>query len=569
MKHSDIAKTLRPPGSLCTILLWATPLALTVPNFLLSLGEPSYTLADRMANVALPLGIYFLVAALFRSTGLGVLLCIPLMVLGGFEIVIHDLYGEGIIAIDMFLNVLTTNSREAGELLGNLVGAMAAVVLLYVPVIVIAVLSLFRGGRVHPGSRRAAFIAGGILTFAGAVTMGFAFAKDPLPYAPDRKLFPVNVISNIFAAGHRNAESDSHECASSGFQFHATPTHPDGPEIYVMVIGETSRAGNWELNGYPRPTNPRLSRRPGIISFDHALSESNTTHKSVPLLMSHLAADQFGDSIYAVKSIITAFGEAGFRTGWFSNQQRNRALIDAFGLEADTARFLTDDGGHRPDMDLAQSLADMISTTGPDEKIFVVLHTYGSHFNYRDRYPDTCRPFTPDDAFDASEKYRPALLNAYDNSIAYTDAVLDSVISVLDTTGRPAAMLYIADHGEDIFDDDRGRFLHASPTPTFWQLHVPVVAWMSEQYRQEYPERNAILAANVHRQVSSSRSAFNTMLGIAGIKTPRRDPAADLSDPAYTEPIRVFLDDYDEAVPLPQSGLRPNDFVQLSAKGIR
>ena len=59
---------------------------------------------------------------------------------------------------------------------------------------------------------------------------------------------------------------------------------------------------------------------------------------------------------------------------------------------------------------------------------------------------------------------RAQLINAYDNSIRYVDAVLDSVASVLESTGRPAAMLYLSDHGEDIFDDSRGRFLHASPT---------------------------------------------------------------------------------------------------------
>jgi len=67
------------------------------------------------------------------------------------------------------------------------------------------------------------------------------------------------------------------------------------------------------------------------------------------------------------------------------------------------------------------------------------------------------------------------LMNAYNNTIIYTDTFLSEVISVLDKSGKHAALLYLADHGEDIFDDERGRFLHASPNPTYWQIHVPMI----------------------------------------------------------------------------------------------
>ena len=73
-----------------------------------------------------------------------------------------------------------------------------------------------------------------------------------------------------------------------------------------MVVGETSRALNWQLYGYERETNPLLSRQPGLIAFPKVLTESNTTHKSVPMLMSDATACNY-DSIYHQKGIITAF----------------------------------------------------------------------------------------------------------------------------------------------------------------------------------------------------------------------------------------------------------------------
>ena len=88
-------------------------------------------------------------------------------------------------------------------------------------------------------------------------------------------------------------------------------------EVYVMVIGETSRAANWSIYGYNRNTNPELTKIKGLTAFSHVLTESNTTHKSVPMLMSSVTAHDF-NSIYRQKGIITAFKEAGYRTAFFS-----------------------------------------------------------------------------------------------------------------------------------------------------------------------------------------------------------------------------------------------------------
>ena len=109
-----------------------------------------------------------------------------------------------------------------------------------------------------------------------------------------------------------------------------------------MVVGETSRALNWSLYDYDRDTNPELSKIEGVTSFCHVLTESNTTHKSVPMLLSPVSAQNF-DSIYYRKSIITAFKEAGFQTAFFSNQRYNHSFIDFFGMEADTYDFIKED----------------------------------------------------------------------------------------------------------------------------------------------------------------------------------------------------------------------------------
>lgn len=543
-------------------MLCIVPLLLLIPNVCLDVTELHYTGLERAINILLPLGVYLLVCSFIRRIGIATLCLLPIMILCAFQIVLLFLYGESIIAIDMFLNVATTNVHEASELLSNLSVAIVVVCLVYLPPIIIAIILIINKVDTTERPRRMARLCGTALIVAGAAC--WLCADD---YNASRRLFPVNVISNMVDAFKRTEMSDSYFETSDSFRFHSMRCDNDTAGIYVMIIGETSRADNWQLGGYKRPTNPELSKHKNLVYFTKAMSESNTTHKSVPLLMSHLESCTFADSIYYSKGIIDAFREAGFTTAWLSNQQRNGALIDFFGEQADTVKFITDDGALHYDTDLCPLLGEFI-TKNHGKPLLIVLHTYGSHFNYHERYPAEFNRFSPDNSAEAKASNRQGLINAYDNAILYTDTFIDSVIEILSSSNRPSAMIYLADHGEDIFDDERERFLHASPTPTYWQLHVPMLAWVSESYKSENPDALTCMSTNADRDVSSSRSAFHTMVSLAGITTPYYDASADLSSLAYTAPTRVFLDDYNEATPLSTSGMRESDFNQLLAHNI-
>lgn len=549
----------------CDILMWVVPLLLIVPNIVLDITEIQYTITTCIANVLLPLGVYWLATSLHRRAATAVLLLIPFMVLAAFQIVLIFLYGESIIAIDMFLNVVTTNFNEATELLGNLTSAIITVCVLYAPPIIAAIFASVKHIESSVCQRQVVRYTGAVTTVFGAIALALATMSPT--FAIDRQIFPINVISNMVSAYDRTIQTNRYFETSADFSFDAEITDSIAPDIVVLVIGETSRTDNWQLGGYGRHTNPRLSKREGLVFFNRAISESNTTHKSVPLLMSHLDADAFGDSIFCTKGVIDAFDEAGFSTAWFSNQRRNGALIDFFGMAADSVKFITDDRSAHYDMELCELLHDFWADN-VREKSFVVLHTYGSHFNYRDRYPEAYRVYDNDSYIDASALCRDELINAYDNTIVYTDAVVDSIISIVEASDRSAAVLYLSDHGEDVFDDYRGRFLHASPTPTFEQVHVPMIVWLSQQYSAANPEIVSALNGNVNKNVSSSRSVFHTLLSLAHISSPKYRAEASLCDSAFVEPTRVYLTDYNEAVALPESGMRDIDFEQFKLHSI-
>lgn len=544
-------------------------LVLIAPNLALCFTEPISVVA-KVCNVLLPLSAYYMLMTLSRNCGKMFWALFLFVFFGAFQIVLLYLFGQSIIAVDMFLNLVTTNSSEAMELLDNLIPALVTVVVLYIPPLVLATISIVRKHKLSVSfirrERKRAF--GGLLI--GLVSLAAAFLFDA-KYELKADLYPVNVCYNVGLAFQRTAQTQNYDKTSKDFVFNARPSHAiEKREIYVMVIGETSRALNWQLMGYARETNPELMTQQGLIPFSKVLTESNTTHKSVPMLMSGVTACTY-DSIYYQKSILTAFKEAGFQTAFFSNQRFNHSFIDFFGKEADTFEFIKEDSlntdSNPSDLELMRCVTKELAKGA--NKLLIVLHTYGSHFNYRERYPATEAYFKPDYPADAEPKFKNNLVNAYDNSLRYTDKLLKRLISLLDEQQTDAVLAYTSDHGEDIFDDSRNLFLHASPVPSYYQLHVPFLLWMSDSYRETYPECWTAATANRQKDISSSSSLFPTMLNLAGIKTSYCADDLSVVSPSYEMRPRVYLNDHNEPRALNDLGMRKPDFEKLDQQGIR
>ena len=129
--------------------LWLCPVLLLVPNIGLTITE-SYSGLSKTANLLLPFGLYLLACSASRKIGRTIMWLIPLMILCAFQIVLLFLYGESIIAIDMFMNVMTTNVGEATELLSNLIPAILTVCAIYMPLISVGIYFVYR--RRSPGN---------------------------------------------------------------------------------------------------------------------------------------------------------------------------------------------------------------------------------------------------------------------------------------------------------------------------------------------------------------------------------------------------------------------------------
>ena len=546
--------------------VYAYIFAMLLPNLLLACTEP-YSWSTILASLMLPAAIYMAIAVSRPRPGIVMLCTLPLMVLNAFQIVILYLFGGSIIAVDMFTNLFTTNVSEAGELLRNLWPAIVFVCIIYVPILFASIRSALIKDRLSFLFRRKMIYGALVALLVGGMGTAISTAVRP-DFGIKQQIFPVNVIYNIKLSLDRWKQSEAYPETSKNFSFGAVRTdRAEGREIYVMVVGEASRATSWSLFGYDRETTPRLCQRigAGLVPFGDVLTQSNATHKSVPVLLSPVSALDFND-IYKEKSIITAFKEAGFRTLYISNQVPNRSLIDYFSEEADRRIDISPREGqlytdNRPDGEMLPYLRDAIQST--EENLFIVLHTYGSHFDYTKRYPHDFAKFTPDRLTSVSKENREMLRNSYDNSVYYTDYVLDQIIQLLDSTKACTALYYCSDHGEDLMDDRRERFLHASPTPTYYQLHVAALAWFSDRYRSEFPGKYETALENSSRPATTA-CIFHCIADLASIQSPYVESTCAFTSPDF-HPItrRMYLTDHNTPVEFYNSGLRPEDFEAL------
>ena len=539
-----------------------------VPNLALCITE-DYSFWACLSNLVLPVSLYACLFTFRRRPGLMIWILFPFVFLAAFQLVLLYLFGNSIISVDMFLNLVTTNANEAMELLDNLVPAVAGVFILYLPALFLGGFAIRSSETLTEQFQQKVRKIGGIGAVVGIAWIGLTYAVDPF-FAVKTDVFPANVCYNSYLAVRRTILTANYPETSKDFSFQATSEHPkDQREIYLFVIGETGRAHNWGLYGYERNTTPLLQKQEGLIAFTDVLTQSNTTHKSVPMLMSLACAEDY-NQIYRTKGMISAFKDAGFYTAYLSNQDYNHSFIDIFGEEADKFFFLKYSNlptEEKKDTKLAEMVRELISEG--HQKLFIVLHTYGSHFNYYERYPQSRAQFKPDYITNVTPKNRSILINAYDNTILQTDLFLNGLIEELQKEDAAAAMLYTSDHGEDIYDDDRNLFLHASPVPSYYQLHVPFVVWTSDEYQQSYPQIPASLKANREKAVASNATVIHTLLQLGGIRTVYRNDSLSVGSEQYTEKTRYFLNDHNLPEPYNRIGMDEEDFQQFKLHQIK
>jgi glucan phosphoethanolaminetransferase (alkaline phosphatase superfamily) len=312
--------------------------------------------------------------------------------------------------------------------------------------------------------------------------------------------------------------------ASERFKFGARQVREAStPQVVVVVIGESSRYDRWGLNGYKRDTNPLLKKETNLVSFSDMITSVSATRLSVPVIMSRKPATESLRAGFAEKSFISAYKEAGFKTWWLSNQMtfgKFDTPVSVFAKEADVTQFMNL-GGFTNKSSVDQILLDPLKMALADSspKKLIVLHSLGNHWNYSHRYTkefDKWQPslFGIDDPAYTNLKLKVPLNNSYDNSILYTDWFLSQVLGQLKESGQLSSLLFVADHGQTLYDGTCNLAFHGHNTQ--YEFHVPAFVWYSDRYRNTWPDKVARLRSHQKSRLSTE-NIFHSLLDMEDI----------------------------------------------------
>ena len=308
-----------------------------------------------------------------------------------------------------------------------------------------------------------------------------------------------------------------------------SPTASGRPRVLVIVTGETARAENFSLGGYGRQTNPELENQ-DITYFSDTSSCGTATSVSVPCMFSNLTRRGYSHRAgLASENLIDVLGHAGIRTEWWDNNTGSKGIA-----ERTTYRSFSQDNDPRfckenecLDEGMLDELDRFLSTVKGDTVL--VLHQLGSHGPaYYQRYPDAFARFTPDcRTGELGKCSHDEIVNAYDNSILYTDHFLASVIDRLKAreASMDPAMIYMSDHGESL--GEHGLYLHGAPymVAPSQQTHVPFVLWQGGAMKAAVD--GSCLAAR-STDAASHDNLFHTTLGVMAVDTSVYRPDLDV-----------------------------------------
>ena len=535
--------------ALCAIALLIALLML--PNLIWLAHDPSGPVW--VAALVLPIAmssIWF--AALGRWPWIACLLLTPLALLAPLETYYVALYHHPTSA-QIIATIVATNPLEAKDYFGRSLLPLVLLLLAGALVALAAAWASRRAGLRWRGYTRLGLLGAGIVAMLVPLAVGVATSRykssanphaEASTSAPLRDYgyaiedgYPFGVIARIVEYRHEWNRMRAEAAKFKAFRFHA---HRIGAplrqrQVYVLVIGESSRRANWQLFGYGRATNPELSKLENLVPVTHFISTWPESIAAIPMILTRRKPDMAWDAPWHEASILRAMQEAGYETYWISNQQAIGEFdspVSMYAYEAEHVEWLNHASWTAPgsyDGDLIRPLKDALHTSNRD--LFIVLHMMGSHVKYDYRYPPAFQHWKPTQLSPPGEGSTiERARNSYDNSILYTDHVLAEVIGTLKASGAVTALWFESDHGELIPTPTCDKEGHGVGTVP--EYEIPALFWYSDSYAAHFPQRVASLRTHAGKRTLSA-DTFESLIDMAGVTFPTHDETWSLFSPQW------------------------------------
>ncbi|QYM73220.1 phosphoethanolamine--lipid A transferase [Pseudochrobactrum sp. Wa41.01b-1] len=485
------------------------------------------------ALLALVAGIFCLLTALCITVSVKYLtkpLFIFLIMVSATASWFIDQFGT-IIDVEMLQSAIDTTNAEAGHLISF--GFIRHVVIFGIlPSLLILWVKIEHRSFLQKVKQNSAFIFPALFV---AVALFMLIASTFTSLGREHKewiatLNPVMPIGNAVKLGIRSGKNQNIIVQPLGTDAKVANAGSGNrkPRLTIVIAGETARAESFSLGGYKKNTNPELARQ-DITYFSDTSSCGTITAVSLPCMFSVYTRDEYThEKGLETENLLDVLKHAGVHVEWWDNNTGHKSVADRVTSEAlstsDNPKYCKN--GECLDGIFLDKLDTWMS--GITQDTVLVMHQLGSHGPaYYLRYPDEYRRFTPDcQSAEFSKCSREEILNAYDNSIAYTDHIISSVIDRLrDKQDKlDTSLIYMSDHGESV--GEFGLYLHGAPyfVAPSQQTHVPYVLWLGKDAKATI--RQDCLAKEATEPQSHDK-LFHTVLGLMQVKTQVYSPALD------------------------------------------
>lgn len=312
---------------------------------------------------------------------------------------------------------------------------------------------------------------------------------------------------------------------------------PTKPALFVVLVGETTRAANWQLSGYGRETTPLLAKMvkdEGVISFPAVSSCGTSTDVSLPCMLARIGRSDYDrQRIISEEALPGLLQRVGMNVLWIDNQSGCKgtcAGVPNRDVEPDPENC---PNGQCLDTVFVKETEKALEAAlkGDVSKPTVLfLHMYGQHGPaYYVSSKEENKVWKPECRQpDLTSCPKEQIVNAFDNSVLTTDRTVAGVMEVLMKAEREGkasgAVVFIPDHGESL--GEGGLFLHGAPylIAPKEQTTVPMTVWVGDSFAKDFgvdvaairakAEENAVKPGSVtHEHLYAS---IMSMLGVKG-----------------------------------------------------
>ncbi|WP_303323305.1 phosphoethanolamine--lipid A transferase [Turicimonas muris] len=442
-----------------------------------------------------------------------------------------------IINTEMMNNAFATDTAEASELISF--SSVAEITFLTLPGLFACLfIKVKRQSWLNwLGQISLALIVGLMMLYANFQGISSLIRTEPVT----RNLIaPANVLSSTYKALVKESSPSAprvREVIDPQPSLGETHNSKKGM-LFVVVVGETVRLANWGLAGYERQTTPELKAR-NVYAFKKTISCGTSTDISLPCMFSRVGRRNYDrDRILREESLLPVLKRAGMNVYWVDNQSGSKGVSDGITelpIDKKSVASLCRSGRCFDEALLAGLDISKILKPGEDTVIF--MHQLGNHGPaYSKRYPKTFEKYTPVCEDEQLQKCsRQSIINAYDNSVLYTDHFLAGVIDWLKgMKGMDTGLLYVSDHGENLGENN--LYLHGAPefmAPSV-QKEVPMILWLSNSL-EERLKLDTTCFRKVLDKEASHDNLYSSLLGLLDVKSTTYDKSLDFTSQCRKE----------------------------------